>query len=68
MKRVVIITFPGIFVLVFGLLVESCSDASQEQSRQAANVGFQFKEKLSDYGFFVGDIKQLKPRAYFVSL
>ncbi len=51
------------FVLLYTLFAQGCSSTSGEQPKEPANTGFHFKDKLSDYGFFAGDLKQLKPQA-----
>lgn len=37
-------------------------NSCQQQPASRENTGFQFKEKLSDYGFFTGELKTLTPR------
>lgn len=49
--------------MICALFVESCNSTSNEQQKQTGTTRFEFKEKLSDYGFFAGDPKQLKPQA-----
>ena len=49
--------------LLYTLFAQGCSSTSGEQPKEPANTGFHFKDKLSDYGFFAGDLKQLKPQA-----
>jgi uncharacterized repeat protein (TIGR03806 family) len=52
----------GICVAFIFLLSEACNNTAKQQEQTAA-TGFVFKEKLSDYGFFAGNMNELKPQA-----
>ncbi|QJB30172.1 hypothetical protein HF329_02135 [Chitinophaga oryzae] len=52
---------PCLLLLMFVFLLAWFNSCQQQPDRQG-NAGFQFKEKLSDYGFFTGDLKTLTPR------
>ena len=50
-------------VVLFSVAIQSCDNKTGEQkTNAAANNSFEFKEKLSDYGFFNGELKNLKPK------
>ncbi|HLK30420.1 MAG TPA: SO2930 family diheme c-type cytochrome [Puia sp.] len=46
-------------VFIFSFLIESCKQSEKKQT--ASSGGFEFKEKLSEYGFFKNDLKKLDP-------
>ncbi|HEX5026429.1 MAG TPA: SO2930 family diheme c-type cytochrome [Agriterribacter sp.] len=59
--------FIGVVVLAVGLSIagmQSCKN-NAEKNAQARNLqtSFEFKEKLSDYGFFIGKLSDLQPQA-----
>lgn len=49
------------FLLLLVALQQSCNQ--QQKKETSAKTGFQFKEKLSDYGFFEGEMRQFIPVA-----
>lgn len=50
-------------LLIF--LIQSCQNQSKKQ--QQVDKSFQFKEKLSDYGFFTGKLSELNPSPELIS-
>ncbi|WP_343746807.1 SO2930 family diheme c-type cytochrome [Chitinophaga sp.] len=52
---------PCLLLLMFVSLLAWLNSCQQKPAGQG-NTGFAFKEKLSDYGFFTGDLKALVPR------
>ena len=52
-------------VISFNVVIQSCNDNKSEQKINAVN-GFEFKEKLSDYAFFSGELKELKPKVSLI--
>ncbi|PSL46266.1 putative repeat protein (TIGR03806 family) [Chitinophaga niastensis] len=53
---------PCLFIVIF-ILVIAVAQSCKQKSAQTSGTGvFQFKEKLSDYGFFTGVLKDLVPR------
>jgi uncharacterized repeat protein (TIGR03806 family) len=47
--------------LVWGLVWGCRNGTSGDQERTSENKGFVFRQRLSDYGFFKGDLKDLNP-------
>lgn len=58
-KRLLIATLVGA-AFIFSVTTEGCRDATKPA---AGNTGFVFKDKLSEYGFFAGNLNELKPQA-----
>ena len=54
------------FVAAFSLFNQGCGNPGTEQG-PAHSAEFQFKENLSEHGFFMGDLKALKPAAGIIS-
>jgi uncharacterized repeat protein (TIGR03806 family) len=49
-------------VIVLGF-IQGCGNGAGNKEDQAKGQGFEFRDKLSDYGFFTGPLKDLKPAA-----
>ncbi|HVM88418.1 MAG TPA: SO2930 family diheme c-type cytochrome [Puia sp.] len=47
------------FIIFFSLVIQSCREADNKHA--ASSGSFEFKEKLSEYGFFRGELKKLNP-------
>lgn len=53
---------PCLPIIAFVFLVAWLYSCQQQPARQQQSAVFEFKEKLSDYGFFTGALKTLTPR------
>ena len=53
--------FGGVIVLFAAAFIIISEGCNEKKETAAAPVEFQFKDKLSDYGFFTGALKDLHP-------
>ena len=63
MRKSVLIAALAGSAFIFSLLVEGCQGGNDTPAVQRGNTGFAFKDKLSEYGFFAGNLNELKPQA-----
>src|SRR4051794_6455759 len=47
-------------------IIQSCNSKVSEQNTGSETNTFEFREKLSDYGFFSADLKALKPQVALI--
>ncbi|MBS1915373.1 MAG: hypothetical protein JST87_03790 [Bacteroidetes bacterium] len=52
-------SFITLSIIFFSIGMESCTQSDKKQT--TASTGFEFQEKLSDYGFFKNELKKLEP-------
>ena len=60
-KRVLWIAVLSGIVASTTCIIQSCNSRTAEQNIGSNTNAFEFREKLSDYGFFSGELKALKP-------
>lgn len=69
MKKTFFITILLFLTIVFAVIgVQSCKNKSAQKEQAAVEKkDFQFKEKLSDYGFFTGKLNELHPEKELIN-
>lgn len=68
MKKIFLFTVLVSVVIFTVLLIQSCTNtAKQDEKNSKAASEIVFKDKLSDYGFFTGHLKELQPQRNVVS-
>jgi uncharacterized repeat protein (TIGR03806 family) len=61
-KSVLWIAVLLVSIVSFTGIIQSCNSKTAEQNINSNSNAFEFREKLSDYGFFAGELKELKPQ------
>ena len=61
-KRVLWLVVLSGIVAAGACIIQSCNSRTAEQNISSNANAFEFREKLSDYGFFSGELKALKPQ------
>lgn len=64
-KSLVFVLLMAMVCLVAIVQLQSCGSSSEKQAVATAN-GFEFRQKLSEYGFFTGALKDLNPSARLI--
>src|SRR4051794_28384444 len=65
-KSVLWMVVLSIIVVSCTWIIQSCNSKTREERVSSNSNGFEFREKLSDYGFFSAELKALKPQVALI--